>query len=237
MSDAAKRNAAAAALERVKPGMVLGLGTGSTAAIFVRLLAERVKAGLDIVGTPTSDATDRLARELGIRLVDPGSLGHIDLTIDGADEFDSHLRLIKGGGAALLREKIIADASRHMLVIADASKEVDVLGRFPLPIEVNPFAAELTRRRVHEITDSLDLDGATSAWRMASGEAMLRTDGGHLILDLKCGRIPDPDLLAAMLDSVPGVVEHGLFIGLASEVIVGEADGVRVVRAPVVPRM
>jgi ribose 5-phosphate isomerase A len=237
MSDAAKRSAAAAALERVQPGMVLGLGTGSTAAIFVRMLAERVRAGLDIVGTPTSDATDRLARELGIPIVDPNQLERIDLTIDGADEFDPHLRLIKGGGAALLREKIIAEASAHMVVIADASKEVETLGRFPLPIEVNPFAAELTRRRVHQIADNLEIAGATSAWRMASGETMLRTDGGHLILDLRCGRIPDADLLSAMLDAVPGVVEHGLFIGLASEVIVGEETGARVVRPRVVPRM
>src|SRR5690606_29863273 len=190
MSDIAKRNAAAAALELIEPGMVLGLGTGSTAAIFVRLLAEKVKAGLDVTGTPTSEATEQLARQLGVPLVDPNELSHIDLTIDGADEFDPDRNLIKGGGAALLREKIIADASARMAVITDASKEVSQLGRFPLPIEVNPFAAELTRRQVHATVDMLGLSEATSSWRMATGETLLRTDGGHMILDLKCVAIP-----------------------------------------------
>jgi ribose 5-phosphate isomerase A len=231
MPDAAKRNAAAEALQLVEPGMVLGLGTGSTAAIFVGLLAERVKQGLEIVGTPTSEATDRLARELGIRVVDPNQLAQIDLTIDGADEFDPRLNLIKGGGAALLREKIIADASARMVVIADASKEVKQLGRFPLPVEVNPFAAELTRREVLAHLDLIGLGGIEATWRMATGEALLRTDGGHLILDLKCGAIPDPETLAHVLDKIPGVVEHGLFIGLAEMVIVGEKSGVRTVRA------
>lgn len=227
MSDIAKTNAAAEALKLVEPGMVLGLGTGSTAAIFVQLLAERVKQGLEIVGTPTSEATDRLARGLGIRLVDPNEVAEIDLTVDGTDEFDPRLNLIKGGGAALLREKIIADASARMVVIADASKEVKQLGRFPLPVEVNPFAADLTRREVLAHLDLVGLGGIEATWRMATAEAMLRTDGGHLILDLKCGAIPDPETLAAVLDKIPGVVEHGLFIGVADMVIVGEADGAR----------
>jgi ribose 5-phosphate isomerase A len=232
-TDRAKRNAAEEALKLVEPGMVLGLGTGSTAAIFVRLLAEKVKSGLDIVGTPTSEATDRLARDLGIRIVDPNELSHIDLTIDGADEFDPQLRLIKGGGAALLREKIIADASARMAVITDASKEVQQLGRFPLPIEVNPFAAELTRRQIDLTVEMLGLTEATSSWRMATGESLLRTDGGHMILDLKCVAIPDPEELAAALDLIPGVVEHGLFIGFADLVIVGEENGARVIlRSP-----
>ncbi len=230
MSDPAKTKAAQAALDLVEDGMVLGLGTGSTAAIFVRLLADRVKAGLRIVGTPTSEATFRLARELGVPLADPNDLDHIDLTIDGADEFDPDLRLIKGGGAALLREKIIAEASARMVVIADAGKEVAQLGKFPLPVEINPFAAELTRRRIHEELVSLGLPQATSAWRMATGETRLHTDGGHLILDLSCGVIPDPDTLAHALDQLPGVVEHGLFIGLADAVIVGEASGARIIR-------
>jgi ribose 5-phosphate isomerase A len=229
MPDAAKRNAAEAALKLVEPGMVLGLGTGSTAAIFVKLLAERVKQGLDIVGTPTSEATNRLAKELGIRIVDPDDLKHIDLTIDGADEFDPELRLIKGGGAALLREKIIAEASGRMCVIADRGKEVAKLGKFPLPVEVNPFGAELTRRRVMAEAKRLGLETATSSWRMATGESRLHTDGGHLILDLACGVIPDADALSAALDKLPGVVEHGLFIGLADVVIVGEEDGARTV--------
>ncbi len=228
-ADRAKRNAAEAALKLVEPGMVLGLGTGSTAAIFVRLLAERVKQGLDIVGTPTSEATDRLARDLGIRIVDPNELAHIDLTIDGADEFDPELRLIKGGGAALLREKIIADASTRMAVITDPSKEVAKLGRFPLPIEVNAFAADLTRRQVHAAAELVGLSEATSSWRMATGEALLRTDGGHMILDLKCVVIPDADELADALDKIPGVVEHGLFIGYADVVIVGEENGARII--------
>jgi ribose 5-phosphate isomerase A len=228
-TDLAKRNAAEAALKLVEPGMVLGLGTGSTAAIFVKLLAERVKQGLDIVGTPTSEATDRLARELGIRIVDPNDLQRIDLTIDGADEFDPDLRLIKGGGAALLREKIIADASARMAVIADRTKEVAKLGRFPLPIEVNPFAAELTRRQIHLTTELLGMTEVTSSWRMATGESLLRTDGGHMILDLKCVVIAAPDELAGALDSIPGVVEHGLFIGYADMVIVGEETGARII--------
>lgn len=232
MSDDAKRNAAQAALDLVEDGMVLGLGTGSTAAIFVELLAEKVKAGLNVIGTPTSEATDKLARGLGVKIVDPNELERLDLTIDGADEFDSHLRLIKGGGAALLREKIIADASARMVVIADASKEVKVLGAFPLPIEINPFAAELTRREIHAAVEEMEMGSAPSKWRMQGGEKLV-TDGGHYILDLECGAILDPDTLAAVLDMVPGVVEHGLFIDLAEMVIVGKNDGVRVLKRPV----
>ncbi len=232
MSDNAKRNAAVAALEMVEDGMVLGLGTGSTAAIFVELLAEKVKQGLNVIGTPTSEATDRQARGLGIRIVDPNELERLDLTIDGADEFDPQLRLIKGGGAALLREKIIADASARMVVIADVTKEVDVLGGFPLPIEINPFAAELTRREIHAAVEEMEMGSAPSAWRMKGDEKLL-TDGGHFILDLQCRAIPDADTLAAVLDMVPGVVEHGLFIDLAETVIIGESDGVRVLRRPV----
>jgi ribose 5-phosphate isomerase A len=228
-ADMAKRAAAQAALDLVQPGMKLGLGTGSTAAIFVRLLGERVAAGLDVIGTPTSEATDRLAREVGVRIVPPDQLDGIDLTIDGADEFDPQLRLIKGGGAALLREKIIADASARMVVIADVAKEVARLGKFPLPIEVNPFGAETTRRRVHAEAAKVGLAVAQSAWRMANAETLLHTDGGHLILDLKCEAIPDADALAAALDRIPGVVEHGLFIGMADLVIVGEETGARMV--------
>jgi ribose 5-phosphate isomerase A len=229
VSDIAKQKAAEAALLLVQPDMILGLGTGSTAAIFVRLLAEKVKAGLKIVGTPTSEATDKLARALGIRVVSPDELERIDLTIDGADEFDPELNLIKGGGAALLREKIIAEASDRMVVITDPSKQVETLGRFPLPVEINPFGSELTRRRVHERLGLIGLEAATSSWRMATGESLLHTDGGHLILDLACGAIPDPAGLAAVLDDLPGVVEHGLFIGYADSVIVGEAGGARIV--------
>lgn len=229
MSDIAKQKAAEAALLLVQPDMVLGLGTGSTAAIFVRLLAEKVKAGLKIVGTPTSEATDKLARSLGIRIVSPDELERIDLTIDGADEFDPELNLIKGGGAALLREKIIAEASDRMVVITDPSKQVETLGRFPLPVEINAFGSELTRRRIHRRLEVIGLGGIASSWRMATGESLLHTDGGHLILDLACGSIPDPEGLGALLDDLPGVVEHGLFIGYADTVIVGEATGARIV--------
>lgn len=229
MSDVAKRNAAEAALALVEPGMILGLGTGSTAAIFVRLLAEKVQAGLRITGTPTSEATDKLARSLGVPIVSPDDLSRIDLTIDGADEFDPALNLIKGGGAALLREKIIAEASDRMVVITDPTKQVPRLGKFPLPIEINPFGAELTRRRIHQRLEALGLGAAPSSWRMATGESLLHTDGGHLILDLACGEIPDPARLGAALDDLPGVVEHGLFIGYATRVIVGEAAGARFV--------
>lgn len=229
MSDIAKLKAAEAALLLVQPDMILGLGTGSTAAIFVRLLADKVKAGLKIVGTPTSEATDKLARSLGIRIVSPDELERIDLTIDGADEFDPELNLIKGGGAALLREKIIAEASDRMVVITDASKQVETLGRFPLPIEINSFGSELTRRRIHQRLSYVGLEAAPSSWRMATGESLLHTDGGHLILDLACGSIPDPAGLSALLDDLPGVVEHGLFIGYADTVIVGEDGGARIV--------
>lgn len=229
MSDVAKRNAAAAALELVQPDMILGLGTGSTAAIFVRLLAERVQAGLNVTGTPTSEATDKLARSLGVRIVSPDELSRIDLTIDGADEFDPQLNLIKGGGAALLREKIIAEASDRMVVITDPTKQVRHLGKFPLPVEINAFGSELTRRRIHARLDAAGLGDVTSSWRMATGESLLHTDGGHLILDLACGKIADPAALAALLDDLPGVVEHGLFIGYADQVIVGEDAGARVV--------
>lgn len=229
MSDIAKQKAAEAALLLVQPDMILGLGTGSTAAIFVRLLAEKVKAGLKIVGTPTSEATDKLARSLGIKIVSPDELERIDLTIDGADEFDPDLNLIKGGGAALLREKIIAEASDRMVVITDPSKQVETLGRFPLPVEINAFGSELTRRRIHGRLEAIGLGGVPSSWRMATGESLLHTDGGHLILDLACGAIPDPVGLGAVLDDLPGVVEHGLFIGYADTVIVGEAGGARIV--------
>lgn len=225
-----KRIAAEKALEFVEDGMVLGLGTGSTAAYFVRGLAERVKAGLRVSGAPTSLATEKLAREVGVPLIDLAACDHIDLTVDGADEFDPQLRLIKGGGAALLREKIIADFSSRMIVITDASKRVDVLGRFPLPVEVTQFGVDLTRRKIAE---------ALRATRCASDEIVLRekdgapvlTDGGHYILDCRCQQIPDADALAEALSQIPGVMEHGLFIGMAEAVIVADAAGAQIIKA------
>ncbi len=216
-----RRAAAARALALVEPGMRLGLGTGSTAAAFVELLGERVRAGLDVVGVPTSEATHAAATRAGIRLATLEELPELDLTIDGADEVDAQLRLIKGGGAALLREKIVACASRRMVVIADAAKRVETLGAFPLPIEVNAFGLAATRRGVEAAIERAGCTGAV-ALRAASGGTPLVTDGGHHILDARLGRIADPERLSALLWSVPGVVEHGLFLGIATAAILAE---------------
>ncbi|MCJ2045420.1 ribose-5-phosphate isomerase RpiA [Methylobacterium sp. J-078] len=223
-----RRAAAEVAVGLVTPGMRLGIGTGSTANVFVELLGERVRAGLDVVGVPTSEATRVAAEAAGIRLATLEEMPELDLTIDGADEIDAAMRLVKGGGGALLREKIVAFASRRMVVIADGAKRVDTLGAFPLPVEVNAFGLGATRRAV---AAALRAGGCT-------GELVLRardgapfvTDGGHHILDAHLGRIPDPEALSAALWAVPGVVEHGLFLGLATGAILAEArDGQAVV--------
>ena len=227
MSDKAKHNAALEALQLVENGMTLGLGTGSTADWFVRELGQRVKDGLQVQGAPTSKSTEKLAQEVGVPLVDLDTAPQIHLTVDGADEFDNELRLIKGGGAALLREKIIADASDRMVVIADATKAVEQLGKFPLPVEVNPFGLQLTRKR---ISDELTLAGMNDidiVLRMQADGAPLITDGGHHILDVHCKAIPDADWLDQLLNRIPGVVEHGLFVSLADAVIVGTDTGAR----------
>ncbi len=223
-ADDLKRLAAVAAVEAVTPGMRLGIGTGSTADHFVLALADKVRHGLSIVGVPTSERTRRLAAEHGIPLATLDEEPELDLTVDGADELDGRLRLIKGGGGALLREKIVAAASRRMIVIADASKLVETLGAFPLPIEVVPFGLGATSRAVAALAGRLGLAGAI-ALRQAGGEPFL-TDGGHFILDASFGRIPDPEALAEGLSTIPGVVEHGLFIGLASEAILARPDGI-----------
>lgn len=223
-----RRAAAEVAVELVTPGMRLGIGTGSTANVFVELLGARVRAGLDVVGVPTSEATRIAAEAAGIRLATLEAMPELDLTIDGADEIDGSMRLVKGGGAALLREKIVAFASRRMVVIADAAKRVETLGAFPLPIEVNAFGLGATRRGV---AAALSASGCTGelVLRLADG-APLVTDGGHHILDARLGRIPDPEALSAALWAVPGVVEHGLFLGLATGAILAEArDGRAVV--------
>jgi len=219
-----RRAAAARALELVKPGMRLGLGTGSTAAAFVALLGERVKEGLDVVGVPTSEATRRQAEGLGIRLATLDELPELDLTIDGADEVDDGLRLIKGGGAALLREKIVACASRHMVVIADAAKHVPQLGAFPLPVEVNLFGLMATQRAVEAAVAAAGCTGPVDLRRSGDGGTVM-TDGGHAILDARLGAIPDPEALGAALWAVPGVVEHGLFLGIASAAILAADVG------------
>ena len=229
MGSELKRAAAAAALDYVEPGMRLGLGTGSTADEFVRLLAGKVAAGLDILGVPTSERTAELGRSLGIRLSTLDETPELDLTVDGADEIDARLQLVKGGGGALLREKIVAAASRRMVVIADASKMVDALGRFPLPIEVVPFGLEATRRAIAAAAERLGLAGEIVL--RGGADAPFRTDGGHFILDASFGRIPDAQALAQALAGIPGVVEHGLFIGLADTALVAGQDGVRVLRA------
>lgn len=219
-----KRAAAARAVTLVEPGMRLGIGTGSTAAAFIVLLGERVRAGLDVVGVPTSEATRIACEREGIRLATLEEMPELDLTIDGADEVDGDLRLIKGGGAALLREKIVAVASRRMVVIADAGKRVETLGAFPLPVEVNLFGIGATTRAVEAAVAQAGCAGDIVRRRDASGTAVV-TDGGHALLDLRLGRIPDPEALSARLWAVPGVVEHGLFLGIADAAILAEASG------------
>jgi len=230
-ADSYKRAAAARAIDFVRSGMRLGLGTGSTAQHFVELLAERVRAGLDVIAVPTSEATRALAARLGIALATLDDLAELDLTIDGADEIGPDLTLIKGGGGALLREKIVAAASARMIVIADESKWVDVLGRFPLPIEITPFGATATQRAVEAVVGRAGGAGPAPLRRDRDGHAFV-TDGGHWLLDAQLGRIADPPALASSLAAVPGVMEHGLFIGLAQTAILAGPKGVRLVERP-----
>lgn len=223
--DDKKRRAAEAALLLVEPGMKLGLGTGSTAAIFVELLAERVRAGLDIIGVPTSEATRQQGERGGIRLVTLDEEPHLDLTIDGADELNDALQLIKGGGGALLREKIVASASDRMVVIADASKRVTTLGRFMLPIEVVQFGLRSTRGKVEAVMREAGAEGGLAV-RVARDGSPYRTDSGNLILDCAFGVITDAPALASRLAAIPGVVEHGLFIDIARLAFIGTDTGV-----------
>jgi ribose 5-phosphate isomerase A len=227
-AEAAKRLAAARAVDLVRPGMRLGLGTGSTAAHFVALLGERVAQGLKVVGVPTSERTREQALSLNIPLSTLDETPELDLTIDGADEFDPQLRLIKGGGAALLREKIVAAASARMVVVTDRSKQVAMLGKFPLPVEVDRFGLESTRRHVLAAGQATGCTGEVRLRMNGQGQVLV-TDGGHAILDCVFGRIPDADALARLLNAIPGVVEHGLFIGMAKAVIVADASGVEVI--------
>ena len=222
--DAERRRAAEAALDDVRPGMKLGLGSGRTAEHFVRLLGERVRGGLSIVGVPTSAKTAELARSDGIPLATLDDEPILDLVVDGADEVDPELRLIKGGGGALLREKIVATAARRMIIVVDEGKIVDALGAFPLPVEVVPFGATPVRLAIERVTGRLGMTGSFT-WRQA-GDRPYLTDGGNHILDVSLGRIDEPERLARELDTMPGVVEHGLFIGMASLVIVAGRDGV-----------
>lgn len=223
-ADDLKKQAAARALELVRPGMRLGLGTGSTAKHFVDLLGVKVAAGFEVLCVSTSEATQAQAVSLGIPMSTLDETPELDLTVDGADEVDPQLRLIKGGGAALLREKIVAAASSRMIVIADDGKLVQTLGRFPLPIEVVPFGLEATRRAVAAAISGAE--GRLSLRQKPDGTTLV-TDGGHYILDAHLGTIERPELLAQALNIVPGVVEHGLFIGLATGAILAGADGLK----------
>jgi len=218
-NDLEKEAAARASLRFVKDGNIVGLGTGSTAAFAVRMLGDLVKTGLKIRGIPTSVHTRDLAASVGIPLTTLDEFQQIDVTIDGADEFDPQLRLIKGGGGALLREKVIASASRQVVIIADSSKEVAVLGKFPLPVEVIPFAQPLVAKRIVAL-------GAAVKLRQDSSGKTFVSDEGHHILDCSFGQIPDPPALARKLSDMPGVVEHGLFINLASLVLLARGEKV-----------
>lgn len=223
--DKAKYAAARRSVDFVEDGMKLGLGTGSTAAWMVRCLAERVRdEGLKVTCVATSSRTADLARELGLTVVGMDDLRWLDLTIDGADEFDPNLNLIKGGGAALLQEKIVATASDRMIVIADAAKEVAQLGAFPLPVEVIPFGWQTTRALIEETLFSLDVLNREVRLREERG-APVKTDEGHFLLDLTLRRIGNPRQLALVLNQIPGVVENGLFIDICDVVVIGNSDG------------
>lgn len=224
-----KRQAAAQALELVTSGMKLGLGTGSTAKIFVDMLGEKVKAGgFDVLCVPTSEATRQQAEALGIPLSTLDDTPYLDMTVDGADEMDEALRLIKGGGGALLREKIVAASSARLVIIADNSKMVETLGRFPLPIEVVPFGLTATRNLVASLAADAGCSGKINL-RMTAQDKPFVTDNGNYILDCSFGEIADPETLDDALKLIPGVVESGLFIGLADLGIVGSPDGVTVI--------
>ncbi len=222
MADAGKRLAAERSLGYVEDGMVLGLGTGSTAVHMVRLLAERVKDGLRVQGVPTSRATGSLAAELGIALIGFDQVTRIDLTIDGADEIDANLDLIKGGGGALLREKIVASVSDRYIIIADQTKLVPRLGAFALPVEVTPFALAVVSAR-------LETEGAGPVLRLGAGGEPMVTDEGNHLLDCAYRSIADASALARALTDIVGVVEHGLFVGMADVAVIGGESGVEVI--------
>jgi ribose 5-phosphate isomerase A len=219
-----KKAAALAALEGIKPGMKIGLGTGSTANFFIEALGEKVKSGLQVKCVPTSSATHQLAAKLGIPLTNLDDDPYLDVTIDGADEFDPQFRLIKGGGGALLLEKIVASSSRHMVVIADETKRVNKLGKFPLPIEVIPFGVKSTAWKIERAFDAIKMKVKMSV-RMKDGKPY-RTQAGNVIVDCSGGEITEPDKLDIMLNNIPGVVNNGLFIGICGIIFIGTAKGV-----------
>lgn len=223
-----KIDAANAAMSLVKDGMKVGLGSGSTAEEFVRALAPKVAEGLSIIGVPTSERTGALARELGIQISTLENYPRLDLTIDGADELDGNLQLIKGGGAAHLREKIVAYASDKMAVIADHSKKVDMLGAFPLPLEVIPFGLAATKNAIEKLCEvEFGLTAALTVRKTAGTPVM--TDSGNLVVDASFGRIPDTKGLAIGLSQIPGLVEHGLFIDIADVAFIAGPGGVEII--------
>ena len=225
---ALKRAAAAKALDYVQPGMKLGLGTGSTAEIFLEQLSPRVRGGLDVIGVPTSEKTAAKARALGISLAALDDLAPLDLTIDGADESDRELTLIKGGGGALLREKIVAASSRRMVVIADETKLVARLGKFPLPVEVLEFGHKTTAARIAAATRALGYADVAITLRRRDG-AVVKSDSGNVIYDCAFGAITSASKLAQALADIPGVVEHGLFLGLATTLLIAHPGEVEVI--------
>ncbi len=225
--DEAKEAAAREALKHVRDGMKLGLGTGSTAAKFVAGLGEMVRDGLNVICVPTSEATRKQAKSLNIPLTRLDEEPILDLTVDGADELDANLSLIKGGGGALLREKIVASSSKKMIVIADDTKKVDTLGKFALPIEVVPFGVKSTAMKIEHASRWAGCEGPL-ALRIRDGELFV-TDNGNVIIDCAFGRIPDAQKLASALSTIPGVVDHGLFLDMASLAILGGPDGIEII--------
>lgn len=232
MSIDLKQLAAERALSFIEPGMKLGLGTGSTAAKLVDLLGAKVQSGFDVLCVPTSEATRAQAAALGIPLTTLDDTPYLDLTIDGADELDRELRLIKGGGGALLREKIVATASDRMIVIADHSKLVEGIGAYPLPIEVIRFGLTATRNLIEAMAEEAGCGGEIKLRQGRDGQPFV-TDGGNYIFDCAFGSIADPEMLDEALHMVPGVVEHGLFIGIADTAVIAAPDGVTVIEAHV----
>jgi ribose 5-phosphate isomerase A len=229
-SELYKAQAAAQAIEYVEAGMRLGLGTGSTAAKFVDLVGQRVQNGLDVLCVPTSESTHEQALRWGVPLTTLDETPELDLTVDGADELDSSLRLIKGGGGALLREKIVAMSSARLLIIADHSKRVEKLGRFPLPVEVERFGVKSTMRMMEGAANDAGCEGELTLRRNQYSEPFI-TDGGNFIVDCAFQEIADPETLADLLRLIPGVVEHGMFLGVADAAIIAGPDGVALLTA------
>jgi ribose 5-phosphate isomerase A len=227
-ADEQKKAAAIAALEYVKAGNKVGLGTGSTANHFITALAEKARGGFDVECVATSRASFQLASSLGLRMTTLEKQAHLDVTVDGADEFDGNFQLIKGGGGALLVEKIVATSSRYMVVIADQSKKVNALGKFPLPVEVVPFGVNATAWKIERALKLCDLKGKMQL-RLKDGKPFV-TDSGNAIIDVTIGHIPEPRRLDNLVKSIPGVVDHGLFIDICGIILMGTDDGVQTFR-------